>query len=260
MTDSEETVDFGTGPESVRQVILTVPQTRTILALTHAPSLPVGPGGLNHLGLVLESDEEVTQMVQRVPTFGGVVQKQGRREGAGIAEAFAYVRDPDGYAIELSTQALLYRQLRERKADQGSDQNTNDHHSTDVHPNSLRYLNETEQSCLCRRIALVRERLRDNVVAVWLFGSAARGDMWSSRSPMHSDIDLLILTREPIAPEMREELVNDTYPLFLECGRQIGPQWRTVEQWASSKDEPAKGFKDSVEAEGRILYQKQQGG
>jgi hypothetical protein len=41
---------------------------------------------------------------------------------------------------------------------------------------------------------------------------------------MHSDIDLLILTCEPIVPEVREKLVNDTYPLFLECGRQIGPQ------------------------------------
>jgi UTP:GlnB (protein PII) uridylyltransferase len=71
---------------------------------------------------------------------------------------------------------------------------------------------------------------------------------------MHSDIDLLIVTREPIAPEVREALVNETYPLFLECRRQIGPQWRTMEQWAWPRDEQAKVFKDRVEADGRILY------
>jgi catechol 2,3-dioxygenase-like lactoylglutathione lyase family enzyme len=91
VSDSEETVDLGAGPESLRQAILTIPQTRTILALTHASSLQCGPAGLNHLGLILGSDADVTDMVQRVPTFGGVIQKQGRRESAGICEVFAYV-------------------------------------------------------------------------------------------------------------------------------------------------------------------------
>jgi lactoylglutathione lyase len=137
VTDSEETIDFGRGPESVRQVILTVPQTRTILALTQASSLAVGPGGLNHLGLILASDEAVTEMVQHVSAFGGTVQRQGRREEAGITEAFAYVRDPDGYAIELSTQAILYRHLFEQEPDPGPDQDTNDHHRTTEHPTPL---------------------------------------------------------------------------------------------------------------------------
>jgi catechol 2,3-dioxygenase-like lactoylglutathione lyase family enzyme len=110
VSEAEETVDFGSGPEPLCQVILTVPQTRTLLALTSAPSLPVGPGGLNHLGLVLDTDEGVAEMVQRVTALGGAVHKQGRREGAGVVEMFAYVRDPDGYAIELSTQAILYAQ------------------------------------------------------------------------------------------------------------------------------------------------------
>jgi catechol 2,3-dioxygenase-like lactoylglutathione lyase family enzyme len=50
-------------------------------------------------------------MVQRVTAHGGAVQKQGTREGARVTEAFAYVRDPDGYALELSTQAILYAQF-----------------------------------------------------------------------------------------------------------------------------------------------------
>ena len=111
VSDSVETVDLGAGPEPLRQAALTVLQTRTLLALTHSPSLQVGPTGLNHLGLILESDEEVTAIVQRVPVCGGIVQKQGRRENLGISEVFAYVRDPDGYAVELSTQAILYHSI-----------------------------------------------------------------------------------------------------------------------------------------------------
>lgn len=117
VSDSEEIVDFGAGPELLRQVILTVPQSRTILALSQVPSLPVGAVGLNHLGLILESDEDVTTLVERVPRCGGTVQKQGRREGLGIAEAFAYVRDPDGYAVELSTQKILYAQFSEQNTE-----------------------------------------------------------------------------------------------------------------------------------------------
>jgi lactoylglutathione lyase len=110
VSEAAETVDVGAGPEPLHQVVLTVPQTRTLLALTSAPSLPIGPGGLNHLGLVLATDEGVMEMAQRVAACGGAVDKQGRREVAGVSEAFAYVRDPDGYAIELSTQAILYEQ------------------------------------------------------------------------------------------------------------------------------------------------------
>jgi len=108
-----ETVDPGLGPDTISQVILTVPATRTILALTQGPSFPVAAGGLNHLGLVLDSDEDVTEMVQRATAHGGTIQKEGTRERAGVSEAFAYIRDPDGYAIELSTQAVLYAMFTE---------------------------------------------------------------------------------------------------------------------------------------------------
>ncbi len=108
---SEEMIDLGAGPEAVRQVILTDPSSQTIFALTQARSLPVGPGGLNHVGLILESDSECSVLADRIEALGGSIQKRGRRESAGIAEDFAYVRDPDGYALELSTQAILYDRL-----------------------------------------------------------------------------------------------------------------------------------------------------
>lgn len=112
ISEAKETVTFGSSPETLHQAILTVPSTHTILALTYAASLPVGPGGLNHLGLIVNDDEDVIELVKRVTTLGGTVQKQGRRAEGGKSETFAYVRDPDGYVIELSTQALLYAQFK----------------------------------------------------------------------------------------------------------------------------------------------------
>jgi hypothetical protein len=47
--------------------------------------------------------------------------------------------------------------------------------------------------------------------------------MWPEGMPMRSGIDLLELTRQPVRAGVAEELVAETYPLFLECGRQIAP-------------------------------------
>ena len=77
-----------------------------------------------------------------------------------------------------------------------------------------------------RYCALLRERLGERLVEIRLVGSAGRGDMWPAHSPMHSDIDLLVVTRGEVPEEVQEELVNGTYPLFLECGRQMSPQFR----------------------------------
>jgi predicted nucleotidyltransferase len=83
-----------------------------------------------------------------------------------------------------------------------------------------------ERDCIERYSALLRERLGERLVEIRLFGSAARGDMWAAHWPMHSDIDLLVVTRGMIPEETQDELINETYPLFLECGRQLSPQFR----------------------------------
>lgn len=118
---------------------------------------------------------------------------------------------------------------------------------------ALIHLNETERQCVLRYISLLREQLAENLLEVWLFGSAARGDMWSDRSPMHSDIDLLILTRESVPDERQEQLLNETYELFLECGRQISPHFKTHAQFISPEDERARQFAERVQAEGRLI-------
>jgi predicted nucleotidyltransferase len=88
-------------------------------------------------------------------------------------------------------------------------------------------LSASERSCLERYAATLAVELGDELDELWLFGSAARGDMWPASAPMRSDIDLLVVTSAELSAERREELVTATYPLFLECGRQIGPQFRT---------------------------------
>jgi predicted nucleotidyltransferase len=116
------------------------------------------------------------------------------------------------------------------------------------------HLSERERACLQRYVALLQERLGENLLEVWLFGSAARGDMWSQHMPMHSDIDILVLTEHPVAEPLQEELCNETYPLFLECGRQIAPQFRTRRELGEPSSERDRGFLSRVMADRRILH------
>jgi catechol 2,3-dioxygenase-like lactoylglutathione lyase family enzyme len=99
--------------QGLRQAVLSSPRTRELLALTEWEEAPVGPGGLDHFGFVLESDEELPRLLSLVRAHGGSIGRTGVREVRGCSEAFAYVKDPDGYAIELATQAALYSRLAE---------------------------------------------------------------------------------------------------------------------------------------------------
>jgi predicted nucleotidyltransferase len=92
---------------------------------------------------------------------------------------------------------------------------------------ALSHLSEGERRCLERYLAHLLDRLGEDLEEVTIFGSAARGDMWPEHSPMRSDIDLLVVTSSPVAKELAQELFDATYPLFLECGRQLDPQFRT---------------------------------
>jgi predicted nucleotidyltransferase len=86
-------------------------------------------------------------------------------------------------------------------------------------------LNELELECLNPYLTVLEQRLGSRVVEVRMFGSAARGEMWPASSPMHSEIDLLVVTRDVVSEDEEESLVNETYPLFLECGRQLSPHF-----------------------------------
>jgi predicted nucleotidyltransferase len=88
-------------------------------------------------------------------------------------------------------------------------------------------LTTLERDCVDRYVATLCDELGDKLEEVWLFGSAARGDMWADFWPMRSDIDLLVVTAEPISHAAQDELAALTYRMYLECGRQISPAFRT---------------------------------
>jgi predicted nucleotidyltransferase len=103
----------------------------------------------------------------------------------------------------------------------------------------LPLLNEVERRTLDAYVALLRERLGSRLLAVRVFGSVARGESWPAGMPIRSDLDLLVLVAEPLTEADTGALVDETYPLFLESGRQLSPQFRTEAQHAASPSREA---------------------
>jgi catechol 2,3-dioxygenase-like lactoylglutathione lyase family enzyme len=87
--------------------MLSTPGREDLLALTYAvsgPYLPFGGGGVDHIGFIFESDEDVRTAVDAIQRYGGSIVRTGEREQGGFHEIYAYVADPDGYKIEMCTQ------------------------------------------------------------------------------------------------------------------------------------------------------------
>lgn len=103
----------------------------------------------------------------------------------------------------------------------------------------LPLLNDVERGTLDAYVALLRERLGPRLLAVRVFGSVARGERWPAGMPIRSDLDLLVLVTEPLPDDEIDALVGETYPLFLQSGRQLSPQFRTEEQHAASPSREA---------------------
>jgi predicted nucleotidyltransferase len=113
-------------------------------------------------------------------------------------------------------------------------------------------LSDAERDCLARYCALIGERVA--VEEVRMFGSAARGDMWPPQSPMHSDIDLLVVTHDDVPEPVRQELIDATYPLYLECGRQLSPHFFSRRRLADPGDDRTRAFLREVRADGVVVW------
>jgi predicted nucleotidyltransferase len=115
-------------------------------------------------------------------------------------------------------------------------------------------LTATERECLERYCRLLADRLGPRLVDVRMFGSAARGDMWGARSPMHSDVDLLVVTTEAVPEPEAEDLLNETYGLYLECGRQLSPHFFSEERLAAPEDERTREFLERIAGETLVVW------
>jgi predicted nucleotidyltransferase len=87
-----------------------------------------------------------------------------------------------------------------------------------------------------------------------MFGSAARGDMWAAGSPMHSDVDLLVVTRDAVPEVEQQDLLNETYPLYLECGRQLSPHFFSERRLAAPEDARTGDFLERIAGEVREVW------
>jgi predicted nucleotidyltransferase len=101
---------------------------------------------------------------------------------------------------------------------------------------TLELLTDTERRTLDAYSAHLRDRLADDLLGIWVFGSVARGESWPAGMPIRSDLDVLVVVATALEPDFEQELIDATYPLFLESGRQIGPQFRTREQLGRTPD------------------------
>jgi hypothetical protein len=67
-------------------------------------------------------------------------------------------------------------------------------------------------------------------------------------------IDLSIVTEAAVDEADRDTIINETYPLYLECGRQISPQFWTVAKFDDPPTDAAKAFKQLVLGEGARVF------
>jgi predicted nucleotidyltransferase len=120
----------------------------------------------------------------------------------------------------------------------------------------LPVLADTERSCLARYVGVLVQKLDERLEEIVLFGSVARGESWPKGMPIRSDLDLLVITETALEEDTTNGLLNATFPLFLECGRQIGPQFRTRAQLESASDDRTATFLANVERDGICLYRR----
>jgi predicted nucleotidyltransferase len=114
----------------------------------------------------------------------------------------------------------------------------------------LPILTDAERSCLERYLDVLLDALGEQLLEVSVFGSVARGESWPRGMPIRSDLDLLVLVAAPLPQETIDVLVSATLPLFLECGRQLGPQFRTREGLVEGSPE----FRAELERDGIVVW------
>jgi catechol 2,3-dioxygenase-like lactoylglutathione lyase family enzyme len=74
------------------------PGGRDVLAFERKPAQAGKAGGIEHFGFRLSDPKDIDQAVREAQAAGGTLLRRGEF-GPGLP--FAYVRDPDGYEVEI---------------------------------------------------------------------------------------------------------------------------------------------------------------
>lgn len=85
---------FRAGP----MVFLRTAGGRDTITLNHDPSFEGGSGGVDHFGFRLKNKADLERAIAEVKAAGGQTVDRGEH---GPDSPYAYVKDPDGYRIEL---------------------------------------------------------------------------------------------------------------------------------------------------------------
>jgi predicted nucleotidyltransferase len=117
-------------------------------------------------------------------------------------------------------------------------------------------LGEAERSCLDRSVDLLVENLGEQLLEVSVYGSVARAEPWPRGMPIRSDLDLMVITSQPVPKAMADALVDATMALFLECGRQLGPVFKTHDELKHPKSERAAEFFRQFRRDAVVLYER----
>lgn len=117
----------------------------------------------------------------------------------------------------------------------------------------LEWLTPSERRALESYVELLRARLAGELESVFVYGSVARGETWPAAMRIRSDLDLLVVTSRELDEREKQELWDETYPLFLESGRQLSPVF-----WTSAKlDQPpdhARAFAENVRHDAVVVW------
>lgn len=116
-------------------------------------------------------------------------------------------------------------------------------------------LTDVERSCLERYLDVLAGALGEQLLEVSVYGSVARGEAWPPGMPIRSDLDLLVLTSSPVPEEVQTELLDATMPLFLECGRQLGPIFLTPEELERPATEGRRALAEHISRDAIRVYE-----
>ncbi|RLI78192.1 nucleotidyltransferase domain-containing protein [Archaeoglobales archaeon] len=103
-------------------------------------------------------------------------------------------------------------------------------------------LPETKKKAIERFVQELREKYRDRVNKIILFGSVARGNFREE-----SDIDILVIGTTTL-----EEIIDISYPILLEFGELILPHVMDENHYTMLRKNKS-GFIESIEREGIII-------